>query len=131
MPFPSHTLSAALQLCHYLLEEKKYHYVLLGKFQTDDLEFRFSQYRQMSGCNFHVSVQQVLEGEKKLKVLSVLRLISASNGTMKLKDITVPLEETKSQFESTSCDTEFNHFSPLLCDCDNIDISHEQLKKYA
>ncbi|XP_005112107.1 craniofacial development protein 2-like [Aplysia californica] len=49
-----HTLAAFLQLCQYLLEKKNFHYVLLGKFQTDNLEFRFSQYRQMSGSNYLV-----------------------------------------------------------------------------
>ena len=73
----THTLTGRMDVCKYLLEERELSYVLLGKFQTDNLEFRFSQYRQMGRCNFHISVQQILEGEKKLKLLSMLKTISA------------------------------------------------------
>jgi len=50
------TVIAAKLLTEYLLTSVRCHYVLLGKFQTDDLEFRFGQYRQMSGANYNVSV---------------------------------------------------------------------------
>ena len=36
------------------------------RFQNDPLEKRFSQYRQMSGGNFLVSLQEVLQSEKTL-----------------------------------------------------------------
>ena len=88
-----HTLRALMSVSRYLLEDKNFRYVLLGKLQTDNLEFRFSQYRQLSGSNFHVSVQQLLESEKKLKLLSVLKLVSASKGAVTLKDITEPQVE--------------------------------------
>ena len=42
-------------------------YVLSGKFQTDYLEFRFGQYRAMSGTNYNVSVTQLMESEKKVE----------------------------------------------------------------
>ncbi|KAK4884730.1 hypothetical protein RN001_001001 [Aquatica leii] len=48
---------------------------------TDDLEGRFGQYRLMSGGNYHISVMQVLESERKLKLLSVLELKSSYNGS--------------------------------------------------
>lgn len=123
----THTLSAFVQLCKYLLEEKNFHYVLLGKFQTDNLEFRFSQYRQMSGSNYHVSVQQLLEGEKKLKLLSVLNMISASNGALSLRDIIEPLEEVRSQ-QTSQADGEYETFLPVLSDCEEINVTSEQLK---
>lgn len=122
-----HTLRGLLELASYLLAHKQFDYVLLGKFQTDNLEFRFSQYRQMSGCNFHVSVQQLLEGEKKLKLLSVLKLVSASKGTLTLKDITEPLEERKSQLTAAS-DEDYKTFLPVLADCDSVELNAEQLK---
>ena len=121
-----HTISTFLEIVHHLLSEKNYKYVLLGKFQTDDLEFRFSLYRQMSGCNYHVSVQQLLETEKKLKLLSVLKLISTSGGSLKLKDITEPLQEIRT--DDSSCHNDVQYFVPLLFDCDGIELVPEQLK---
>ena len=46
-----------------------YKYILSGRLQTDPLERRFSQYRQMSGSRFLVSLRQVycLESILKLK----------------------------------------------------------------
>ena len=52
-------------------------YVLLGKFQTDNLESRFGIYRQMCGTNSNASVRQVLEAERKLKIVEVLKIKSA------------------------------------------------------
>jgi len=59
-----HTVLAACNLSEYLLTNLSFCYVLLGKFQTDPLEFRFGQYRQMSGANYHVAVTQIMESEK-------------------------------------------------------------------
>ena len=42
-------------------------YILPGKFQTDNLEARFGQYRQLSGDQYNISIQQVFEWEKKLE----------------------------------------------------------------
>lgn len=121
-----HTLCAMIDMVTYLLDEKHFDYVLLGKFQTDNLEFRFSQYRQMSGSNFHVSVQQLLEGEKKLKLMSVLKMASASKETLTLKDITDPLEETRSQLTVKS-DENYMEFVPLLAECAGIEVSDVRL----
>ncbi|GFO08860.1 transposable element p transposase [Plakobranchus ocellatus] len=123
-----HTLLAFLQLAKYLLEEKQFKYILFGKFQTDDLEFRFGQYRQMSGSNYYVSVQQSLEGEKKLKLLSSLRLVSASKGSVKSKDIIDPLEKVSSTVTPVTCDQDFEKFIPILNECDEVELSNEQLK---
>ena len=41
----SNTLKTRLAMCEYFLEHKKYQFILLGKFQTDPLEYRFSGYR--------------------------------------------------------------------------------------
>lgn len=62
-----HTVNTLMEIISFLLGDMKLSYVLLGKFQTDPLEARFSQYRQMSGACYHVSVKQVLESEKKTK----------------------------------------------------------------
>ena len=60
-------------------------FVLTGKFQTDDLESRFGHYRQMSGGNRLVSIQEILENEKKIKINSMLKLYAA-DGEITIKD---------------------------------------------
>ena len=70
----------------HLLEHHKLSYVLLGKFQTDNLEARFGQYRMMCGTNYLVTVKEVLQSVKKLKVKSLLKLYSRSKGVVKIMD---------------------------------------------
>ena len=60
-------------------------FALLGKFQTDDLESRFGHYRQMSDGNRFVSIQEILESEKKRKINSMLKLYAA-DGEITTKD---------------------------------------------
>ena len=55
-----HTTETLVKLCDYLIKNFNVSYVLLGKFQTDNLESRFQIYRQMCGANYNVSVRQVL-----------------------------------------------------------------------
>ena len=43
-----HTVFTFIQLITYLFEKLNVKYVLTGKFQTDCLEFRFSQCRELS-----------------------------------------------------------------------------------
>ena len=54
------------------LLEEGYLYLLLGRFQSDPLERRFSQYRQMSGRRFLVSLQEVLNSERILACRSLI-----------------------------------------------------------
>ena len=122
-----HTLKALFDLCDYLLQEKGYSYVLLGKFQTDNLEFRFSQYRQLAGCNYHVSLQQILAGEKKLKLLSVLKLVSASKGTILMEDFAVPQKELKNE-QQVICAREAQNFFSHLENSHEIIMTDEQMK---
>ena len=78
-----HTTQALLEISHYCLQELGARYVLLGKFQTDSLEARFGQYRQLAGGKYDVSLRQVYECEKKLRLLSVLQL------SLKGRDISI------------------------------------------
>jgi hypothetical protein len=71
-------------IIRYCLETIKVPYVLPGKFQTDKLEKRFSMYRQFNGGNYNVSVTQVMETEKKLRIKSVLGIKSARYGMVPL-----------------------------------------------
>lgn len=70
------TTDAFLLLIPYLFEHYKADYILLSKFQNDNLEGRFSCYRQLSGANYYVSYVQILESEKKLRFKDMLLLNS-------------------------------------------------------
>jgi len=67
-----HTLLTMTALCKYLLQQLNFDYVLTGKFQTDCLEYRFAQYRRLAGTTYHVSVREIIESEKKLKLIKRL-----------------------------------------------------------
>ena len=82
----AHTSSALVKLSNYLIMNFGFEYVLLGKFQTDPLEARFGEYRQLSGGNYNVSVPQVLESEKKLKLLNLLSL-NSKYGKFTIRDL--------------------------------------------
>ena len=59
------TLQAQAHLVTGLLQEG-YEFVIPAKFQSDPLEQRFLQYRQMSGGNFLVSLREVLNSENTI-----------------------------------------------------------------
>ncbi|KAL1466123.1 hypothetical protein MTO96_042929 [Rhipicephalus appendiculatus] len=52
-----------------------------GKFQTDCLEERFGKYRQLSGAQYHVSIRQVYESERKLRLQNILELPELETAT--------------------------------------------------
>ena len=80
----------------YLLQHHKLQFVLLVQFQTDNLEARFGQYRMLSGSNYLVSVNEVLQSEKKLKVHSLLKLYTNSHGIIRIKDFFLEFSEPSS-----------------------------------
>lgn len=68
------TTDTLVKVTKYCLNELHFDYVLLGKFQTDSLEERFGKYRQLSGAQYHISIRQVYESERKLRLQNVLEL---------------------------------------------------------
>ena len=98
-----HTVDTLVLLVKYLLHHHKLQFVLLGKFQTDNLEARFGLYRMLSGSNYLVSVNEVLQSEKKLKVHSLLKLYTNSHGIIRIKDFFMEFSEPS----SGKCDEEF------------------------
>jgi len=66
------TLRAQAHLIKDLLEEN-YAFVLTSKLQSDPIERRFSQYRQMNGGNFLVSLNEVTNSEKILLCRSLIK----------------------------------------------------------
>jgi len=95
------------------LSELGLHYVLLGKFQTDSLEARFGQYRQLSGGKYNISLRQVYESEKKLRLLSTLKL--------KLKDKGITLVNFDSN-DFVCVPNDSTEQLVLLCDDDFLKV---------
>jgi hypothetical protein len=56
-----------------LFDKVQFKYVLLGYISSDPLESRFGWYRQLSGGNYFLSVRQLLQSERKIKALSLLK----------------------------------------------------------
>lgn len=75
--------SVISEIIEYSFSSVGVQYLLTGKLQTDNLESQFSRYRQLSGGNYNISVTQIFESEKKLRVMSVLGIKSAKYGPVK------------------------------------------------
>ena len=72
-----HAKVTTLNLIHvanYLLDEKHLDYVLFGKIQSDPLEGRFRNYRQLCGANYFNSVAQFVQAEKKIRLKSLVKM---------------------------------------------------------
>ena len=76
---PQQTFNALIQTNYAISElslellNEGYEYVLTGRLQSDPLERRFSQYRQLSGGRFLVSLQEVLRSESIIKLKTLLK----------------------------------------------------------
>ena len=55
------------------LPNEAYQYVITARLQSDPVERCFSQYRQMSGCRFLVSLPEVLISKKILQCRSLIK----------------------------------------------------------
>ena len=66
------TIKCQAALIEDLLEEG-YDYVLTARFQSDPLERRYGQYRQMSGGRFLISVKDVFQSENVCKIKSLVK----------------------------------------------------------
>ena len=64
-------------LAKYLINYCGFKYVLLGKIQFDTIEGRFGRICQLSGANFganyYISMRQLLESDRKLRTLSLVK----------------------------------------------------------
>ncbi|KAH8021825.1 hypothetical protein HPB51_018531 [Rhipicephalus microplus] len=65
-----------LALVKYCVSELHFKYILLGKVQTDPLESRFGQYRQMAGGQYHISVRQLCGTEGRIRLQYALPRMS-------------------------------------------------------
>ena len=56
-----------------MIEKLNFKFVLLGQLQSDPIESRFGWLRQLSGANYYISIKQVLDSERKIRALSLLK----------------------------------------------------------
>ena len=97
----AHTSATFVNLVTYALTKLNVIYIMLGKIQTDNLEKRFGEHRQLCGGNYHVSVQQVLEVEKTLLISSLLYLSSSKHGHIAVRDTRETLINSNSSMTLT------------------------------
>lgn len=100
------TLESFLEIIPYLFDNYGIDYILLGKFQSDNLESRFGSYRQLSGANYYISYLQVLENERKLRFKNAV-LFAAQNVDVNLKEL-IP---TQQNYDS---DIDLSSFSDIV-----------------
>jgi len=99
------TNSALMAAANYFLKEKNFNFLLLGQFQTDPLEERFGWYRQMSGANYFISVRQLLEAEKSIRLQSLAKFSGLTFSEIKATYSEVALNADK----KTKFDAEILH----------------------
>jgi hypothetical protein len=73
-----HTCLAIAECAVYLLETKGFDVVLLGHLQSDPIESRFGWLRQMSGANYYISTKQVMDNDRKIRAVSLLKFSGIS-----------------------------------------------------
>jgi hypothetical protein len=73
-----HTCLALADCSSYLLDHRSFNYILLGSLQSDAIESRFGWLRQLSGANYYISARQVLESDRKIRALSLLKFSQIS-----------------------------------------------------
>ena len=89
------TFTAVENLCNVLrnlvktlLADYGFRFVLTGFLQSDPLESRFGRYRQMSGGNFFISVKQIIESERKIRLSSILHHSGVTLDRLTMEDDT-------------------------------------------
>ena len=113
----SETKTACISMCQTLPQLARFllmngfSFVLLGHVQSDQLEHRFGRYRRMSGSNYmyFISGKQVVESEKKIKLVSFLK-----HSGMSPSDLSLHTNDNNSQYSSQSWPLDFNSIEPAL-----------------
>ena len=97
-------------LAKYLINYCGFKYVLLGKIQSDTIEGRFGRIRQLSGANYYISMRQLLETDRKLRTLSLVKYsrISISHIDQVAKSTKNVENEVIAKAESLYGDLQFN-----------------------
>ena len=65
------TCGSMPQLIRYLIDERGFNYIQMGRIQSDCIESRFGWIRALNEGNYFISMRQLLEGEQKIKTISI------------------------------------------------------------
>ena len=87
-------MSAIPELAEHLKKKHGFVYILPGKFTSDPVEGRFGWYRQMNGGNYFMSLKQLMQSEKKIRVLSLMQQHALLSGSCLKEFDALPLLET-------------------------------------
>ena len=77
-------------------------YILLSKFQTDNSEGCFGLYKQLSSCNYLLSVKYVMHSERKQKIKGLLCLFTTSKGVLTVGDLIASFRDNKTNKQNFS-----------------------------
>ncbi len=115
------TTKTSVEVAEELLQRDDMNFVLLGFLQSDPIERRFGWYRQLAGGNYFISIRQILEAEKSIRLKSLLKFSGLSMTEVKeaFKD------GSNRQTEATN--TQTNELLQLL-DHDCLDFSNIQVE---
>lgn len=95
-----HTCLAIADCASFLLDRRGFNYVLLGHVQSDAIESRFGWFRQLAGANYYISTRQVVEGDKKIRAVSLVKFSHLS-----LTEIDQELSASSDLVPATSTDS--------------------------
>ena len=110
------TLRAQAMLIEDLLREG-YKWVLTARFQSDPIERRFSQYRQMSGGRFLVSLREVLHSERILACRSLI-----------LEDIDFWKEDLRPEKSNANGERLLSEISQLVTEIQELSLDSDSLE---
>ena len=81
----------------------------------------------MSGANYNVSVLQVMESERKLKILNFLSLAASDGVSLRITDLASSLDDTEKQYpDDDNLDT--NKFENVLSLAEQKPLSNEDVR---
>ena len=95
--------TAFIDLAIFMIDRLGFNYVLFGKVSSDNIEERFGWFRQLSGGNFFLSTRQVLENERKIKVISLLKFSGIERLSMESSELEVS-ESDDANISGAICD---------------------------
>ena len=104
------TSTSLVGLARYLITKKGYSYVLLGHAQSDPIEREFGRYRQMSGACYFVSVRQILNSAKSIRLQALLKFSK------------VPLSEFSKMLEKTAIESDKAELADAQVFVNDLDI---------
>lgn len=70
------TNSVLLEIIKNSFEKYNVDFFLPGKIQTSYLEYRWGEYRRLSGTSYYVSYQDIIQSEKKIRIRRIIKNFS-------------------------------------------------------